>query len=286
MNDNNQWWDDPERTQTSGQAGGQQNPQSGQPNPYGGQQNMNPQGGQQNPYGGQPYPQGSQQNPYGEQPYQQGGQQPPYGFNPGGGQYNTPPSGPLPPYNPMSGVVPSPGFIESIRLFFSQFATFSGRSRRSEFWYVMLFQFLLGLVISFFQLPQLSNLVSLVLLIPSLALQCRRLHDIGKSGHLIWLQILSAILFLVPMVYMIVYMLYNVPEMASAYRESGIDISDYSSLYPILNIPGIVILIMFLAALGIFIMFLVFNCTDSQRGTNKYGPSSKYPDTNAVSFHP
>ncbi len=274
MNDNNQWWNDPEQTQQMGQNGGLSNSQGGQPNP--------PQGGQPNTYGGQPY--------------QQGGQQNPYGYNPGGGRPGPPPGpppgplpgpmpGPFPPYNPPA-IGPQPGFIESIKLFFTQFATFTGRSRRSEFWYVYLFQFLLSLVFSLVGATQLYYLVSIVLIVPTFALQCRRLHDIGKSGQLIWLQVLSTVFFYVCLFYLIVYMIYNVPEVLTVYREQGIDVSVFQSFYPILNIPGSVILIFFLAALAIWIMFLVFNCTDSNKGTNKYGPSQKYPDLNQSPYHP
>lgn len=275
MNDNNQWWDDPDQTRQIGQNGGQPNPQGGQPNP--------PQGGQPNTYGGQPYSQGGQQ-------------QPPYGYNPGGGRPGPPPgplpgpmpgpmSGPFPPYNPPA-IGPQPGFIESIKLFFTQFATFTGRSRRSEFWYVYLFQFLLSLVFSLVGATQLYYLVSIVLIVPTFALQCRRLHDIGKSGQLIWLQVLSTVFFYVCLFYLIVYMIYNVPEVLTVYREQGIDVSVFQSFYPILNIPGSVILIFFLVAVAIWIMFLVFNCTDSNKGTNKYGPSQKYPDLNQSPYHP
>ncbi len=289
MNDNNQWWDDPDQTRQIGQNGGQPNPQGGQLNP--------PQGGQPNTYGGQPNPpQGGQPNTYGGQPYQQGGQQNPYGYNPGGGRPGPPPGplpgpmpgpmpGPFPPYNPPA-IGPQPGFIESIKLFFTQFATFTGRSRRSEFWYVYLFQFLLSLVFSLVGATQLYYLVSIVLIVPTFALQCRRLHDIGKSGQLIWLQVLSTVFFYVCLFYLIVYMIYNVPEVLTVYREQGIDVSVFQSFYPILNIPGSVILIFFLAALAIWIMFLVFNCTDSNKGTNKYGPSQKYPDLNQSPYHP
>jgi uncharacterized membrane protein YhaH (DUF805 family) len=289
MNDNNQWWDDPDQTRQIGQNGGQPNPQGGQLNP--------PQGGQPNTYGGQPNPpQGGQPNTYGGQPYQQGGQQNPYGYNPGGGRPGPPPGplpgpmpgpmpGPFPPYNPPA-IGPQPGFIESIKLFFTQFATFTGRSRRSEFWYVYLFQFLLSLVFSLVGATQLYYLVSIVLIVPTFALQCRRLHDIGKSGQLIWLQVLSTVFFYVCLFYLIVYMIYNVPEVLTVYREQGIDVSVFQSFYPILNIPGSVILIFFLVAVAIWIMFLVFNCTDSNKGTNKYGPSQKYPDLNQSPYHP
>ena len=320
MNDNNQWWNDPEQTQQMGQNGGQSNSQGGQPNPpqggqpntyggqpyqqggqpntYGGQSHQ--QGGQPNTNGGQPYQQGGQPNTYGGQPYQQGGQQNPYGYNPGGGRPGPPPGpppgplpgpmpgpmpGPFPPYNPPT-IGPQPGFIESVKLFFTQFATFTGRSRRSEFWYVYLFQVLLSLVFSLVGATQLYYLVSIVLIVPTFALQCRRLHDIGKSGQLIWLQVLSTVFFYVCLFYLIVYMIYNVPEVLTVYREQGIDISVFQSFYPILNIPGSVILIFFLAAVAIWIMFLVFNCTDSNKGTNKYGPSQKYPDLNPSPYHP
>ena len=300
MNDNNQWWNDPEQTQQIGQNGGQPNPpQGGQPNPQGGQPNP-PQGGQPYQQGGQPYQQGGQPyqqggQPYqqGGQPYQQGGQQNPYNYNSGGGQPGPPPGplpgpmpGPFPPYNPQTGIGPSPGFLGSIQLFFTQFATFSGRSRRSEFWYVYLFQFLLSLIFSLVGATQLYYLVSIVLIVPTLALQCRRLHDIGKSGQLIWLQVLSTVLFYVCCIYLIVYVIFNVPEVLAVYREQGIDISVFQSFYPILNIPGSVILVFFLAAVAIWIMFLVFNCTDSNKGTNKYGPSQKYPDLNPSPYHP
>ncbi len=289
MNDNNQWWDDPDQTRQIGQNGGQPNPQGGQLNP--------PQGGQPNTYGGQPNPpQGGQPNTYGGQPYQQGGQQNPYGYNPGGGRPGPPPGpppgplpgpmpGPFPPYNPPA-IGPQPGFIESIKLFFTQFATFTGRSRRSEFWYVYLFQFLLSLVFSLVGATQLYYLVSIVLIVPTFALQCRRLHDIGKSGQLIWLQVLSTVFFYVCLFYLIVYMIYNVPEVLTVYREQGIDVSVFQSFYPILNIPGSVILIFFLVAVAIWIVFLVVNCTDSNKGTNKYGPSQKYPDLNQSPYHP
>ena len=284
MNDNNQWWNDPEQTQQMGQNGGQSNSQGGQPNP--------PQGGQPNTYGGQSYQQGGQPNTYGGQSHQQGGQQNPYGYNPGGGQPGPPPGplpgpmpGPFPPYNPPT-IGPQPGFIESVKLFFTQFATFTGRSRRSEFWYVYLFQVLLSLVFSLVGATQLYYLVSIVLIVPTFALQCRRLHDIGKSGQLIWLQVLSTVFFYVCLFYLIVYMIYNVPEVLTVYREQGIDVSVFQSFYPILNIPGSVILIFFLAAVAIWIIFLVFNCTDSNKGTNKYGPSQKYPDLNPSPYHP
>ena len=67
-------------------------------------------------------------------------------------------------------------FTESVKTCFSKFATFEGRASRSEFWWFYLLNFLLGMV------PGINSISGLVLLIPSLAVGCRRLHDRGMSG--------------------------------------------------------------------------------------------------------
>jgi uncharacterized membrane protein YhaH (DUF805 family) len=88
-------------------------------------------------------------------------------------------------------------FGAAISSFFTKYATFSGRARRSEFWYVVLFTTLVSTVISIVapgpfmefngvmvqQQSMLSNLWSLATLVPSLALTWRRLHDVNKSGN-------------------------------------------------------------------------------------------------------
>lgn len=78
---------------------------------------------------------------------------------------------------------------------FENYATFSGRARRSEYWYFVLANSLLFIV--FFILMTtfsefglnaesvfivLFGLYALAMIIPMLALISRRLHDINKSG--------------------------------------------------------------------------------------------------------
>lgn len=78
-------------------------------------------------------------------------------------------------------------FQESIKACLSNYATFSGRATRSEFWWFFLFQILLGTALHFV-LPRFGqNLVVFLLILPSLAVGARRLHDIGISG---WWQLL------------------------------------------------------------------------------------------------
>ena len=77
-------------------------------------------------------------------------------------------------------------FVDAVKLFFTRYADFGTRSRRSEFWWVSLFTFIVNAVLSAV-LPDLTWIWSLAILCPSLALSIRRLHDVGKSGwYLLW----------------------------------------------------------------------------------------------------
>ena len=76
---------------------------------------------------------------------------------------------------------PSVGFIEAIKLFFTKYADFSTRSRRSEYWWIVLFGVLASAVAGAI-LRDYSWLWTLAMLVPSIAIGVRRLHDIGKGG--------------------------------------------------------------------------------------------------------
>jgi uncharacterized membrane protein YhaH (DUF805 family) len=104
--------------------------------------------------------------------------------------------------------------MENIRLavksVLSNYATFTGRASRPEFWWWVLAILLLSLVTQLIDAlliapltgfdrgaenagQPLSMLVSLILLLPALAVSARRLHDIGRSAW--WL-----LLYLVPLI--------------------------------------------------------------------------------------
>ena len=69
---------------------------------------------------------------------------------------------------------------------FKNYANFSGRASRAEYWWVFLANILISLLLSYVDeiigIPIISSLFSLLLLIPGLAVAVRRMHDIGKSG--------------------------------------------------------------------------------------------------------
>ena len=77
-------------------------------------------------------------------------------------------------------------FGQAISTCFSNYATFSGRASRPEFWWFFLFQILVSIAASMLG-DVVAGLVSLAVLLPALAVGARRLHDIGKSG---WWQLI------------------------------------------------------------------------------------------------
>lgn len=144
------------------------------------------------PYQGDPYA----QNPYGQNPYAQG----PYG------------QGPYPSR-------PSVGFGHAVRLYFKNYAVFSGRASRSEFWWVQLFLGLVWMVWSVLCLMAgglalvsldsdpygstsaglgaglviilVAGLVMyLACIVPNLAITWRRFHDTDKSGGFYFLTLI------------------------------------------------------------------------------------------------
>ncbi len=91
------------------------------------------------------------------------------------------------------------GFVEAIKRLFQNYANFTGRATRSEYWWAFLFLCLVNFVAAY--IPIVSGLISLALLIPNLSLNIRRLHDIGKS----WVWILMGLIPLAGFIILIVY---------------------------------------------------------------------------------
>ena len=74
-----------------------------------------------------------------------------------------------------------------LNAFSKNYANFSGRARRAEYWQFALFQIIVFVVLAVLMRVSTAFLYVYVLyalasLIPSLALVVRRLHDVGKSG--------------------------------------------------------------------------------------------------------
>lgn len=95
-------------------------------------------------------------------------------------------------------------FMTAVRTCFAKYVDFSGRARRSEFWYFMLFTLLAGIATNLLDVVLgtdyesvngglINTVGSLVLLLPSLTVAVRRLQDIGRSGWWILIGIIPII---------------------------------------------------------------------------------------------
>ncbi len=99
---------------------------------------------------------------------------------------------------------------EAARSVLSQFATFTGRASRSDYWWwvlaYVLALFAIGLVDTFVIAPSLgfnitdenagqplSMLFVLAMFLPNLAVSVRRLHDLNKSGWWLLLGLLPVV---------------------------------------------------------------------------------------------
>jgi len=88
-------------------------------------------------------------------------------------------------------------FQTSVKTCFNKYATFSGRASRSEYWFFYLFTIIASVITWVIDTMLLgygaddtgaiSLIFQIIIILPSLAVGARRLHDIGKSG---WWQLL------------------------------------------------------------------------------------------------
>jgi len=144
-----------------------------------------------------------------------------------------------------------------------KYAVFSGRARRSEYWVWILINVIIGFVLSIIDVfiwrggnAPLSFSYRLVVLLPTICVTCRRLHDTGRSGWWglpVFIGLISSV----------------VP------RSVQVHISTLA-LPPSLNVASSIIIVLlvfiYLPALGLLIYYLV---SDSKPGPNKYGPYPK-----------
>ena len=126
-------------------------------------------------------------------------------------------------------VYPRVGFFEAIKLGFKKYANFRDRSRRSEFWFFSLFNSIISLILLILMLSTikkvekskysypyiyyytyyevnplvqtLNYIYCLVILMPIICLQIRRLHDIGKSGVYLFLHLILIVGSIILIVY-------------------------------------------------------------------------------------
>lgn len=134
-------------------------------------------------------------------------------------------------------------YMEALKRGFKQYATFSGRASRSEFW-----RFIVSREIVLDGMAVFSSIVDMILgntsdasdyilaliiilhliyLLPTLAITCRRLHDVGKSG-------LTVLLVFIPIIGVFVLLSNLVKKGDNAINVYG-DKTGYTAITPIME---------------------------------------------------
>ncbi len=183
-----------------------------------------------------------------------------------------------------------------------KYAEFNGRSRRSEFWLWVLFRILLGMVMGagalawlgpvmphlkdhpelfmprYFTVWPTLSLVNLALLIPSLAVGVRRLHDINRSGW--WIIMPFVVAFVGVTIFMIVFGT-HIFQAAMAHQ-NGSEMTESEGLSLVFGMFGYLFLCVILPSLISQIVMLVFYVTDGTPGPNRFGNDPKGRGTKSV----
>jgi uncharacterized membrane protein YhaH (DUF805 family) len=105
-----------------------------------------------------------------------------------------------------------------------KFATFSGRARRKEFWYFTLFNFIVMILLSFLDgilasmgiFPILSVVYGVAVILPSIGVSIRRLHDTGRSGWWVFISV-------IPLIGAIIYIVFMAQDSKPEANQYGVN---------------------------------------------------------------
>lgn len=180
--------------------------------------------------------------------------------------------------------LPKVGFLEAYILFWKNYINFKGRSRRSEYWWTVLWHVIvlmggsivsilflfipiIGPIITVIGMVTVSLIYPLATLIPNFSLLTRRFHDRGFS-------------MLVPLISFILSILMSISSVVTQTQtimenpESNVTVYETTGLFGFL--PTWLVVIVGLISLALTIFSFIITLLNSKKETNKYGPSPKY----------
>ena len=156
---------------------------------------------------------------------------------------------------------PQVAFVDATKMAFQKCATFSGRSRRSEFWWAELALIVISIVGSL--IPYAGALVSIFVALTNLSMCFRRLRDTGRSGW--WIGI--------PTILGCILVIFVISTVGLKMLSGQGDLGNIANLgYGNIAIMGILYVVTGILQL----IVIIFCCLDSDPSTNKYGESPKY----------
>ncbi len=185
---------------------------------------------------------------------------------------------------------PAPGCESNLWYNFTlalrQYAKFSGRATRMEYWSFTLFNMVLGIILQLLVsvcesvaavveeslvvdivivlIMILLTMLAFALLIPGYAVMVRRLHDVGRTGKWVWGVLLGWLVAMICVVGAMSMLNYDAEQVSEVLTPASVGW---------LVVAGVA----YLELIGVSLFIFVLSFFDSQRGPNKYGPSRKYP---------
>lgn len=168
-----------------------------------------------------------------------------------------------------SRALPTLDFQQAVKEAWSKVAQFSGRSRRSEFWWSYLAIYIGTIVIS--MIPLFGGVASVVLWLATIPLVFRRLHDTGRSG---WWWGAECLVSMAGAITFIINMIRVFGNLITGGNHNIEPVELVAMIFKLLCDPLTIAL--FSASIILKIVILVFLCQDSTPEPNQYGESPKY----------
>ena len=154
-------------------------------------------------------------------------------------------------------------FTQAVKSGFRNYVKFSGRASRSEFWWWWLFQVLAPTIVGLLA-SNLANLLSIGLILPTLAASVRRVHDTGRTGWWVaWPWISFGVL---------------IVSGIALFIDLGIELAtsvDWDSSTNFDGASGMLLLVVGLSALSLIVAFvvnLILLVQKSDPNLNRFGP--------------
>ncbi len=85
-----------------------------------------------------------------------------------------------------------------------KYADFSGRARRKEYWFFVLFNIIISVVLTVCDVFMGTYSAAASILIPGIAVSVRRLHDTGRSGWWLLIVLVPLIGWIVLLIFMLI----------------------------------------------------------------------------------
>ncbi|MBQ9356630.1 MAG: DUF805 domain-containing protein [Prevotella sp.] len=161
-------------------------------------------------------------------------------------------------------MVPTLDIGQAFKAFTSKMMDMNSRSRRSEFWWIMLFAGIGNMIFAW--IPYVGPILAAAIFVCTAPLMVRRLHDTNKGALLVWVFL---------GIYVAAQLFSQIGEFCPRPSYNFWTGESSGGAYTVMKTISWILII---PAWIIEIILIVFWCQDSNPQANEWGVSPKYPD--------